>query len=94
MTQADFIHAIHNELGPDTKLAKSTIEDVLKAAATVGLQALNNGDEAHLFGLGKIKVVQRAARKGCNPRTGAEITIPAKRAAKFIASKAVKDALK
>ncbi|CAK7025083.1 MAG: DNA-binding protein HU [Desulfovibrio sp.] len=94
MTQADFIQAVHNELGPDTKVSKTAIEDVLKAAGNVGLHALGDGGEAYLFGLGKIKVVQRAARKGRNPRTGAEINVPAKPAAKYFPSKAVKDGFK
>ena len=94
MTQADFTKAIHDELGPDTKLAKSTLDAVLKAAATVGLRSLSEGGAAYLYGLGTIKPVKRAARKGRNPRTGAEIQIAAKSAPKYTASKAVKDALK
>lgn len=94
MTQADFIQAVHDELGPDTKVSKPVIESVLKAAGNVGLHALSEGGEAYLFGLGKIKVAQRAARQGRNPRTGAAIDVPARKAAKFTASKALKDALK
>lgn len=94
MTQADFIQAVHDELGPDTKVGKSTIEAVLKAAGNVGFNALSEGGEAYLFGLGKIKVVQRAARKGRNPRTGAAIDVPARKAAKYTASRAVQDVFK
>jgi DNA-binding protein HU-beta len=38
-------------------------------------------------GLGVFTVAERAARKGHNPATGAEIDIPAKRAVKFKAAK-------
>lgn len=93
MTQADFIQAVHNELGPDTKVAKLTIEDILKASATVGIRSLADGEDIDLFGLGKIKVVERAARKGRNPRTGEAIDIPEQLAAKFSPSKALKEAL-
>lgn len=38
-------------------------------------------------------VETRAARKGRNPASGAEIDIPAKRVPKFSAAKALKDAV-
>ncbi len=44
-------------------------------------------------GLGKIALVQRKARKGRNPQTGATITIPAKKVVKFRVAKAAKDAI-
>lgn len=45
-------------------------------------------------GFGSFKVVERAARKGRNPRTGKEITIPASKVAKFTPGKGLKDAIK
>jgi len=44
-------------------------------------------------GLGKLVLVNRAARTGRNPATGATIQIPAKRVVKFRVSKAAKDAI-
>jgi DNA-binding protein HU-beta len=44
-------------------------------------------------GLGKLVVVNRKARTGRNPATGAEIKIPAKRVLKFRIAKAAKDAI-
>jgi DNA-binding protein HU-beta len=46
-----------------------------------------------LPGLGKIVLVQRKARKGRNPQTGAVIKIPAKKVVKFRVAKAAKDAI-
>ena len=46
-----------------------------------------------LPGLGKLIKVKRAARKGRNPATGAEIKIPAKTVVKFRLAKAAKDAV-
>ncbi len=94
MTQADAIQAVYEELGPDTKVTKSNIEAVLKASANVGINTLADGGDFDLFGLGKIKPVTRAARKGRNPRTGEPIDIPEQQGAKFQPSKALKDALK
>ena len=39
------------------------------------------------------KVAQRKARKARNPQTGAEIKIKAKKVAKFVPGKALKDAV-
>ena len=44
-------------------------------------------------GLGKLVLVNRAARMGRNPATGAQIQIPAKRVVKFRVAKAAKDAI-
>ena len=46
-----------------------------------------------LPGLGKLVLVNRKARMGRNPATGAEIKIPAKRVVKFRVAKAAKDAI-
>ena len=44
-------------------------------------------------GLGKLVLVNRKARLGRNPATGATIQIPAKRVVKFRIAKAAKDAI-
>jgi DNA-binding protein HU-beta len=46
-----------------------------------------------LPGLGKLVLVNRAARVGRNPATGESINIPAKRVVKFRVAKAAKDAI-
>jgi DNA-binding protein HU-beta len=43
--------------------------------------------------LGKLVLVNRKARMGRNPATGAEIKIPAKKVVKFRVAKACKDAV-
>ena len=44
-------------------------------------------------GLGKLVLVNRKAREGRNPATGATIKIPAKKVVKFRVAKAAKDAI-
>jgi DNA-binding protein HU-beta len=46
-----------------------------------------------LPGIGKLVLVNRKARLGRNPATGAEIKIPAKKVVKFRVAKAAKDAI-
>ena len=57
-------------------------------------KALQKNDPVTLVGFGTFKVGQRKARTGRNPQTGAEIKISAKKVAKFVAGKALKDAVK
>jgi DNA-binding protein HU-beta len=44
-------------------------------------------------GIGKLVMVERAARMGRNPATGEQIQIPAKTVVKFRVAKAAKDAI-
>lgn len=60
----------------------STITNALKKKGTVTL-----------VGFGTFKVDKRKARKGRNPKTGEEIKIKAKKVPKFVAGKALKDAV-
>jgi len=46
-----------------------------------------------LVGFGTLKVVGRKARKGRNPRTGAEISVKARKIPKFVRGKALRDAV-
>ena len=55
--------------------------------------SLAKGDSVSLVGFGKFEVRDRAARKGRNPQTGAEIEIPATKVAAFKAGKLLKEAV-
>jgi len=74
--------------------------DISKAAAARALDSvmsavtseLASGNDVALVGFGTFKVSARAARKGRNPQTGAEIQIAASNAPGFKAGKALKDA--
>ena len=50
-------------------------------------------DKVQVIGFGTFEVKAREARKGRNPQTGEEITIPASKNPVFKAGKALKDAL-
>ena len=76
--------------------------DISKAAATRALDStitairttLKKGGTVSLVGFGSFAVTKRPARKGRNPRTGMEITIPASKVAKFTPGTGLKDAIK
>lgn len=57
-------------------------------------EALRKGDAVSLIGFGTFKVVARKARKGRNPQTGEELYIAASKVPKFVAGKALKEAVK
>jgi len=52
--------------------------------------ALKKGDKVQLIGFGSFSVKKRAARTGRNPRTGAEIKLPAKKVPVFKPGDALK----
>jgi len=56
-------------------------------------KALKKKETITLVGFGTFKVGKRNARIGRNPQTGAEIKIKAKKVPKFVAGKALKDAV-
>ena len=58
------------------------------------IKALGKGGPVSLIGFGTFKVSEKKARKGRNPQTGEEIDIAASKVAKFVAGKALKEAVK
>ena len=91
MTKAELVDVIRKNAGIDTK-AKT--ERFLDATIASLIEALKKGDSVSFTGFGSFKVVQRAARKGRNPRTGKEINIPASKAVKFTVGKQLKESVK
>jgi DNA-binding protein HU-beta len=89
MTQGELINKVANEQG----LTKAKAEKVVKSVLSAIGEALKSGEEVRLSSLGVFKLGQRAEKKGRNPRTGHEITIPAKRVVKFVATKSIKEAI-
>jgi DNA-binding protein HU-beta len=71
-----------------TKASAGRALDSLISAITAELA---DGGDVALVGFGTFKVSARAARKGRNPQTGAEIQIAASNAPGFKAGKALKD---
>ena len=73
-----------------TKKEAQAAVDCVFASIT---QALKKKGAVTLVGFGTFKVAKRKARKGRNPQTGEEIKIKAKNVPKFVAGKALKDAV-
>lgn len=89
MNKGDVIDAIANGAG----LTKADSSRALEALITAIEKALKKGESVSIIGFGTFSVRKRAARKGRNPRTGAEIKIKASKTPAFKAGKALKDAI-
>ncbi len=90
MTKADLVDKIAAKAG----ITKVAAEKALSAfLASVQEQLVKEG-KLTLTGFGTFAVESRQARKGRNPRTGAEIKIPAGKVVKFRVGKNLKDAVK
>ena len=89
MNKTEFIAAIVEEAG----LSKTDAAKAVKAFTDVVVEEMKKGEKIQLVGFGTFEVSERAERKGVNPATGAEITIPASKAPKFKAGKALKDSI-
>ena len=73
-----------------TELTKKDAERALKAFVDVVTDELKQGEKVQLVGFGTFEVADRPARQGINPKTKQTIEIPASRAPKFKAGKALK----
>jgi len=87
MNKKELIEAI----AKTARLKKVEAERALNAFIKAVMGALANGDKVRIAGFGTFYVIERAERKGRNPRTGEEITIPTKKVVKFRGSKGLLD---
>ena len=89
MNKAELVSAIADK----ASLSKKDAEAAIKAFTEVVAEELKKGEKIQLVGFGTFEVSKRAARTGRNPQTGKEMKIPASKAPKFKAGKALKDAI-
>ena len=87
MTKTEFVAKVAEEL----EVPKTVAAEVVDAFLTVTTDLLRAGEKVTFPGFGTFDVVERAARKGRNPQTGAEINIAASRNGKFSAGKNLKN---
>jgi DNA-binding protein HU-beta len=87
MTKSQIADALAEKTGVTKKVATQFMEEYANLAYKEAKKGIT------LPGLGKLVLVQRKARMGRNPATGATIKIPAKKVVKFRVAKACKDAI-
>ncbi len=88
-TKSDLVEAVANITG----VSKAEANRAVDAVFVTITDNLVKGEDVRLTGFGSFSVAKRAARKGRNPQTGAEIKIPASIQAKFKAGETLKRAV-
>ena len=91
MTKAELIEKMAKD-AEITKAAAGLALDSFIAGVTAALKKKDG--KVTLVGFGTFEKTSRKARKGRNPQTGEEIKIKARKVPKFVAGKALKDAIK
>jgi DNA-binding protein HU-beta len=87
MTKTQTIAALAERSG----LQKAEASKLLEELANLAYQEAKDGFT--IPGIGKLVLVDRAARMGRNPATGEAISIPAKKVVKFRVAKVCKDTI-
>ena len=82
-----------NQVAEDTDLHKADAKRAVEAVFDNIKAALSKADTAQFIGFGTFKVEHREARTARNPKTGAEVAVPAKNVVKFKAGKELADAV-
>ena len=89
MNKNELVSAVAEKSELSKQQASSAVDAVFEAIQ--GTMA--KGDDIRLVGFGTFSVSHRAASKGRNPSTGAEVDIPGRNVPKFAAGKGLKDAV-
>ncbi len=87
--RSDLLAAVTEKTGLPRPRALAVIEAVFEELAA----AFVAGKEVRLANFGVFAVAERKAGKGRDPRTGAEIDVPASKSVRFRQAKNVKDSL-
>ena len=91
MAKAMTKSGIISNLATKLELPKKQVVEILETITELAYKEAKNSFT--IPGLGKLVLVNRKARMGRNPQTGAAIKIPAKKVVKFRIGKACKDAV-
>ncbi len=87
MNKTELVNAVAEKTGLSKAKAAAAVDGVISAIS----DTLKKGDKVSLVGFGTFETVKRGERKGRNPQTGKEITIPAKNVVRFRPGKKLKD---
>ena len=80
-------------LAEEHELTKTFARDLVDSVFDMITTAARTGEEVSLFGFGRFRVAERAARKGRNPRTGEAVKIAASKNLKFTSARSLRTSL-
>lgn len=87
MTKADLIEEVARTAEVSRKESETAVETIFGGI----VDSLRRGDKIEIRGFGSFRTRQRRARTGRNPKTGAQVDVPAKTIPFFKPSKELKD---
>ena len=90
MTKAQIIEKISERV---TTLTKRQAEIVVNTMFNCVRDSLQKGDKTEIRGFGSFRLRARRMKEGRNPKTGATVSVPAKKVPFFKAGKDLKDLL-
>lgn len=88
MNKSEFVDLIASEHG----CSKRDAEESLNRIVSSFISAIRSGESVNLVGFGSFSIHHREARKGRNPKTGAEMEIAAYNQPVFKPGQKLKDA--
>lgn len=83
MTKNHLINRLSEQLGE----SKSSVKRFLEAYTAEIQRTVNAGEDVSLTGIGKLKVIERKARKARNPKTGEGVSLPDRKVVRFKVSR-------
>jgi integration host factor subunit alpha len=89
LTKADIIRAIQKENGYSKQQSVVLVENLLEIIK----RTLESGEDVLISGFGKFQVRSKGSRKGRNPATGDNLTLPERRVVTFRCSGRLRDML-
>ncbi len=81
-------------LAAETNMTKRQTEQTLVTLVNIIERTVAKGEKVSITGFGTFDLGKRAARRGVNPQTGAEIQIPEMAMPRFRAGKRLKETLR
>jgi DNA-binding protein HU-beta len=90
MTKKDMIEIVAKKANLTNKAARDAVQTTLNTIR----DSLKRGEKVVLTGFGTFSIRMRKERVGRNPKTGAKLTLPARKAPGFTPGKTFKKALR
>ena len=87
LTKAELAELVFEQVGLNKREAKDIVEAFFNEISN----GLEQGELVKLAGFGNFQLRDKVSRPGRNPKTGAEVQIPARRVVTFHASQKLKD---
>jgi integration host factor subunit beta len=89
MTKAELVE----EVAKESDLTKKDAEVIVQTVLDSITDALQRGEGVELRGFGSFRIRSRSPRLGRNPKTGSDVSVPAKNIPHFKSGKELRDIL-